>query len=51
MVEGDDGRGEMGEDSVDETVHVESADAGRRAVWSEVRDRDIRAGMTTVHSD
>ena len=32
VVDGEDGRGDTGEEEVEETVHVESADAGRRAV-------------------
>ncbi len=32
-VDGEDRRGDTGEEDVEETVHVESAEAGRRAVW------------------
>ena len=51
--EGEEATGEMGEEDVEETVHVESADAGRRAVWircetEEARETDNR---TYVHTD
>ena len=50
--EGVEESGDVGEEEVEETVHVESAEAGRRAVWKDVSIGTVREMKRThVNTD